>query len=221
MMTQLLQQVKELTEKNAAMETETKENAQKYATFEEQMKKEKEIGKQKRETAIDGSIKDMFQQLFDKYKDQLSPYQQDLTTMMDGMKENAHSTPMVEALACAAAMSSASTVELEAAYQENKRLQAELESNKKELQSAMHPYFSNKRQRLETVEAKASADSGESSSAAQAPIQSIFRTNKVYAVPEGRGMIELNPGMWTDLLSSSKRGTGMPTVEDFLQIGKK
>tara|TARA_B110000196_G_scaffold319225_1_gene336674 strand:+ start:701 stop:1933 length:1233 start_codon:yes stop_codon:yes gene_type:complete len=220
MMTQLLEQVKALTEKNTKMEESTKANAEKYASFEEQMKKEKEIGQKKREQAIDGSIKDMFQQLFEKYQSELSPYQDDLTNMMAGMKENAHSTPMVEALACAAAMSSASTVELEAAYQENKKLKAELDSNKKELASAMNPYFSSKRQRLETLEAKASIDSGESSTSAQAPIQSIFRTHRVTTVPAGRGMKELNPGMWTDLLASTKRGTGMPTVEDFLKIGK-
>ena len=49
-----------------------------------------------------------------------------ILTMMEGMKDNALSTPMVEALACCAAQASTSTTELEAAYQENKRLKGSL-----------------------------------------------------------------------------------------------
>lgn len=213
MMTQLLEQVKMLTAANEKMKARNESDQKKYASYEEQMAKEKELGKRKREQAVDGSIKDYFKALISKYQNELKPHENDLLTMMEGMKDNALSTPMVEALACCAAQASTSTTELEAAYQENKRLKALIEENKTALANAVNPYFSSKKQRV-TVEAAASANS-----AAEAPIQSIFRSSTVDRVPAGRGMKELNPGMWGDLLKSAKRGTGMPTVEEFLKIG--
>lgn len=220
MMTQLLEQVKKLTAANEQMKAQSESDQKKYAAYEAQLAKEKELGKRKREQAVDGSIKDYFKALIEKYQNELKPHEQDLLGMMEGMKDNAHSTPMVEALACCAAQAATSTTELEAAYQENKRLKALIEENKTALAQAVNPYFSSKKQRV-TVEAAASANTSASSSAAsKAPIQSIFNTSTVDRVPVGRGMKELNPSMWGDLLKNSKRGTGMPTVEAFLDLGQ-
>lgn len=215
MMAQLLDQVKKLTEQNAKLETNNKTQQEKYAKYEEQMAKEQELGKRKREQAVDGSIKDYFKRLIDKYQKELSPYEPELNQMVEGMKSNAAATPMVEALACCAAMNANSTTELEAAYQENKRLKLELEKNQNELKQSLEPHFSQQHQRVTEVKAAASANG----SVAQAnKYSSIFSGSAVPKYGKSVGMRETNPQMWSDLLNSAPKTSGMPTVEDFLSL---
>lgn len=214
MMSQLLEQVKKLTEQNAKLNAKSKSQAEKYAKYEEQMAKEQELGKRKREQAVDGSIKDYFKQLIAKYQKELAPYEPELNQMVEGMKGNAAATPMVEALACCAAMSASSTTELEAAYQENKRLKLELEKNQSELKATLEPHFSQQSQRVQEVKAAASANSAGSSN----DYASIFSTNSAPKYGKSAGMRETNPQMWSDLLNSAPKTSGMPTVEDFIGL---
>jgi len=211
-MSQLLEQVKKLTEQNAKLKTNGKAAQDKYSKYEEQMAKEQELGKRKREQAVDGSIKDYFKRLIDKYQKELAPYEPELNQMVEGMKGNAAATPMVEALACCAAMSATSVTELEAAYQENKRLKTELENNQSELKTSLQPHFSQQNQRVQQVKAVASANSDSGDYA------SIFNTNAAPKYGKSIGMRETNPQMWSDLLSSAPKTSGMPTVEDFIGL---
>lgn len=211
MMSQLLDQVKKLTEQNAKHKASAKAQQEKYSKYEEAMAKEQELGKRKREQAVDGSIKDYFQRLISKYQKELAPYEPELNQMVEGMKSNAAATPMVEALACCAAMSANSVTELEAAYQENKRLKTELEKNQTELKATLEPHFSQQNQRVQEVKAAASANSGSN-------YASIFSTNSAPKYGKSAGMRETNPQMWTDLLKSAPKSNGMPTVEDFLSL---
>lgn len=211
MMSQLLEQVKKLTEQNAKHKASAKTQADKYSKYEEQMVKEQELGKRKREQAVDGSIKDYFQRLIAKYQKELAPYEPELNQMVEGMKSNAAATPMVEALACCAAMSASSVTELEAAYQENKRLKTELEKNQTELKATLEPHFSQQNQRVQEVKVAASGSAGSN-------YASIFSTNTAPKYGKSAGMRETNPQMWTDLLKSAPKSNGMPTVEDFLSL---
>tara|TARA_B100001094_G_scaffold209698_2_gene203615 strand:- start:15016 stop:16221 length:1206 start_codon:yes stop_codon:yes gene_type:complete len=215
MMSQLLEQVKKLTEQNAKQKANAKVQQEKYSKYEEQMAKEQELGKRKREQAVDGSIKDYFKRLIDKYQKELAPYEPELNQMVEGMKTNAAATPMVEALACCAAMSASSVTELEAAYQENKRLKTELEKNQTELKATLEPHFSQQNQRVQEVKAVASGNTDSSNYA------SIFSSNPAPKYGRASGMRETNPQMWTDLLSSAPKTSGMPTVEDFIGLKNK
>lgn len=213
MMSQLLDQVKKLTEQNAKQKANAKAQHEKYAKYEEQMAKEQELGKRKREQAVDGSIKDYFQRLIAKYQKELAPYEPELNQMVEGMKTNTAATPMVEALACCAAMSADSVTELEAAYQENKRLKLELEKNQTELKATLEPHFSQQSQRIQDVKAVASENTGSTNNYA-----SIFSTNTGPKYGKSVGMRETNPQMWSDLLNSAPKTNGIPTVEDFLSL---
>ena len=215
MMSQLLEQVKKLTEQNAKQKASAKAQADKYSKYEEQMAKEQELGKRKREQAVDGSIKDYFKRLMDKYQKELAPYEPELNQMVEGMKSNAAATPMVEALACCAAMSATSVTELEAAYQENKRLKTELEKNQTELKATLEPHFSQQSQRVQEVKAVASSNTDSSNYA------SIFNSSSAPKYGKSVGMRETNPQMWSDLLSSAPKTSGMPTVEDFIGLRDK
>ena len=130
------------------------------------------------------------------------------------MKGNANSTPLVEAISCAAAQHAKSTVELEAAYQEIKRLKTAKDAQDAQLANANSSMFGQKAERVQ-VEAVASAD------AAPVRAASIFAAGApARAVGASRGMRELNPSLWDDLVSSSTRSTGMPTVEEFIKLKK-
>jgi hypothetical protein len=148
-----------------------------------------------------------------KYESELKPHEAELGTIVESMKDNVNSTPMVEAISCAAAQHAKSTVELEAAYQEIKRLKTVQDAQNAAMANANSTMFGGKAERVE-VEAVASADT--------APVRaaSIFAAGAPTQVGQSRGMKELNPGMWDDLVRSSTRSTGMPTVEDFLKIKK-
>ena len=116
--------------------------------------------------------------------------------------------------------------ELEEAYQANKRLKAELEKNQAELRSSLEPHFSNAKDRVQEVKAVASAGDSSASSfgsgGADSSIQSIFSVSgNKRAYGKSMGMRETNPGMWSDLLKSTPRTSGMPTVEDFLTLRDK
>ena len=216
MMTQLLEQVKQLSEAHALT---TKKNEHLQAQYDEASAKVEQVelaGKRKREQAVDGTIKDFFTNLMAKYETELKPHEAELGSIVESMKENANSTPMVEAIACAAAQHAKSTVELEAAYQEIKRLKTNKNEQDAQLANANSTMFGKPSERMQ-VAAVASAGA---TTAAASRHSSIFAAGAAKTVGASRGMKELNPGLWDDLCRSSTRSTGMPTVEEFLKLKK-
>lgn len=214
MMTQLLEQVKQLSEAHALTTKQNSELQAKYDAANAKVEQVELAGKRKREQAVDGTIKDFFTNLMSKYENELKPHEAELGQIVESMKENANSTPMVEAIACAAAQHAKSTVELEAAYQEIKRLKTEKSEQDAKLANANSTMFGKVNERVQ-VEAVASADV-----APAARHSSIFSAGVPKPIGQSRGMRELNPSLWDDLCKSSSRETGMPTVEDFLKLKK-
>jgi hypothetical protein len=132
---------------------------------------------------------------------------------------------MIAAIECCAAQASKSTVELEAAYQENKRLKTELSEFTTKLAEASRPAFS---ERADRVEIKAAASAGSAGSAAPpaaaARHASIFAPALPSGAPGGRaaGMKELNPALWNDMWKATRstQSTGMPSIEAFMKLKK-
>ena len=215
MMTQVLEQVKQISEAHALTTAKNGELQAKYDAAAQKVEAVEAVGKRKREQAVDGTIKDFFSNLMAKYESELKPHEEELGTIVENMKLNAGSTPMVEAISCAAAQHAKSTVELEKAYQEIKRLKTDRAVQDAQVANANTTMFGQPSERVQ-VDAVAIAD------VAAAPTRnpSFFATGVSKTVGQSRGMKELNPGLWDDLCRSSTRSTGMPTVEDFLKLKK-
>jgi len=220
MVKQLLEQVKKLTESQALQSKENQDLKDANGKFAVQVEQQEAAGKRKREGLIDGSVKDYFQQLMSKYETELKPHEAQLQSMMDAMKSNSASEPMVQALACAAAAAKGSVTELEESYQTNKKIKTELDELKKQFSDHKAPMFSKKEERIESVEAQASVTTQKPKEPAQ--FQSIFgSTMRTPQSLKGAGMRERNPAMWNDLVSNASIGRGMPKIDAFMSMIKK
>lgn len=220
MVKQLLEQVKSLTEAQTLREKENADLRSANDKFASQVAKSDAAGKRKRETAIDGSIKEWMQTLLAKYETELKPHEEDLQGMFDGMKNNAEAEPMIQALACAAAAAKGSVTELETQYQANKKLKKDLADLQAKLSEQSTPMFSQKQERVETVSAQASASN---QPAEPKTFNSIFsRPMRTPSTLKGAGMRETNPTMWKDLMDSAPRGNvGMPKIDAFMKMINK
>jgi len=223
MMKELLAQVKGLSENMALIKKENETLTSTNAQYAVEAERTQAAGKRKREVAVDGTIKDFFSNLMDKFKTELQPHTEDLNGIVESMKENPASEPMIAAIECCAAQATKSTVELEAAYQENKRLKTELSEFTSKLAEASRPAFSDRADRVE-IKAVASAAVA-APPAAAARHASIFSPAPLSGAPGGRaaGMKELNPGLWNDMWTAtahSRGSTGMPSIESFMKLKK-
>ena len=220
MVKQLLEQVKALTESATLASKENEELKEANGKFAQKVEEQEAVGKRKREGIIEGSVKDYFAQLMTKYETELKPHEEQLAGMMDAMKSNSASEPMVQALACAAAAAKGSVTELEESYQAQKKLKTEIDGLKAKLSNQATPMFGKKEERVEIVEAQASATSAPKEPAAFA---SIFGGVPLRTPSSMRsaGMRETNPGMWNDLLKNAPRGKGMPKIDAFMSMIQK
>ena len=219
MMKQLLEQVKALTEAQTLSTKENESLKEANGKFAEQVEASEAAGKRKREGILDGSVKDYFATLMEKYQTELQPHEAQLQGMMDAMKSNAASEPMVAALACAAAAAKGSVTELEAQYQANKKMKLEIDELKKQYANQAAPLFSKKAERVETIEAQASAVVPKEPAA----FSSIFggAPRRTPGSLKGAGMRETNPAMWNDLVTNAPMGRGMPKIDAFMNMIKK
>ena len=221
MMKELLAQVKGLSENMALMKKENETLTTTNAQYAEEVERTQAAGKRKREAAVDGTIKDFFSNLMEKFKTELQPHTDDLNGIVESMKENPASEPMIAAIECCAAQASKSTVELEAAYQENKRLKTELSEFTSKLAEASRPAFS---ERADRVEIKAAASAAVAAPPAAARHASIFAAAPPSGAPSGKaaGMAELHPQMWKDMWNATRASTstGMPSIEAFMKLKK-
>ena len=221
MMKQLLEQVKMLTEQQTLASKENEELKSANEKFATQVAEAEAVGKRKRTDLIDGSVKEYFTTLMEKYKTELAPHEAQLDSMFQSMKSNSASEPMVTALACAAAAAKGSVTELEAQYQSNKKMKTELDALKAQIAEHSKPMFANKSERVETVTALASA----TTSAPKTPSEftSIFggAVTRTPATLRGAGMREVNPAMWNDLVKNAPIGRGMPKIDAFMSMIKK
>lgn len=221
MVKQLLEQVKALTEQQTLQQKENEQLKEANTKFAAQVEQQEAAGKRKREGILDGSVKEYFQTLMSKYETELKPHEEQLQSMMDAMKGNSASEPMVQALACAAAAAKGSVTELEEAYQANKKMKTEIDELKKQLNTQAAPMFSKKEERVEKVEAQASVTTQKPREPAQ--FSSIFGGAAVRtpASLKGAGMRETNPAMWNDLMANATMGKGMPKIDAFMSMIKK
>jgi len=173
----------------------------------EQNQDHQKIGKRKREAAVDGSIREMITKLYDQYES-LGLHKDELNQQLEAMKSSSNADGIVEMLSCVAAQHSSSVVELEKALQERKKL---AEENKR-LKTQITRFADPAERTVETVNAVASK--GRTGSAAAAPNQfdSIFGgvAASAPAVGKSRGMQELYPNLFDNLVSSAgSSATGM------------
>jgi len=218
-MKQLLEQVKQLTESQTLASKENEELKEANGKFAAQVEEQEAAGKRKREGIIEGSVKEYFTSLMEKYKTELAPHEEQLGAMFESMKSNAASEPMVQALACAAAAAKGSVTELEEQYQSNKKMKTELDELRAKLENQAAPLFSKKEERVEVVEAQAS----KSAPAEPKTFSSIFSGTPLRTPSSMRsaGMRETNPGMWNDLLKNAPMGKGMPKIDAFMNMLQK
>jgi hypothetical protein len=158
----------------------------------------------------------------EKFNTELQPHTDELNGIVESMKTNPASEPMIAAIECCAAQAKKSTVELEAVYQENKRLKTELSEFTTKLAEASKPAFAD---RSDRVEIKAAASAGtEAPPSTAARHASIFAPAAPSGAPRGRaaGMKELNPEMWNDMWQATRAtaSTGMPSIESFMKLKK-
>jgi len=216
MMKQLLEQVKLLTEKQALSSQENEALKEANFKFAAQVEESEAAGKRKRESVLDGSIKSYFAELMAKYETELKPHEEQLQGMMESMKSNSASEPMVQALACAARASKGSVTDLEASYQANKKMKTELDELKAKFTNQSTQMFAKKEERVE-AQASASTDAV----AKPASFSSIFGGPSLRTpdMLRGSGMRETNPKMWADLLHSApKNSGGMPKIDAFMSM---
>ena len=218
MVKQLLEQVRLLTEKQTKLDQENENLKSSNAQFAEKVEIVEAAGKRKREQAIDGSIKDYFQTLMAKYEETLKPHETEIGSMLERMKGNSASEPLVQALACAAAAAKGSVAELEKAYQSNKRLKTEIDAKDELLKNQTTQAFAKPAERVVTeVRADASATASASSS-----IDNIFSAHSGRRGQlKGRGMKETNPEMFKQLIASAPMGQGLPKLDEFMGLFKK
>ena len=220
-MKSLLEQVKQLTEAQTLSTKENGELKEANGKFAKQVEESEAAGKRKREGLLDGSVKEYFATLMEKYETELKPHEEQLSSMIDAMKSNSSSEPLVQALACAAAAAKGSVTELEEQYQNAKKMKTEIDALKATIANQAAPLFSKKEERVETVEAQASATTQKPKQPSQ--FSSIFGGTP-YRTPaslKGSGMRETNPAMWNDLMANASIGRGMPKIDVFMSMIKK
>ena len=220
MVKQLLEQVKKLTEQHTLNKRENDQLKEANGKFAAQVEQQEAAGKRKRENLLNGSVKEYFAELMNKYETELKPHEEQLQGMMDAMKSNSASEPMVQALACAAAAAKGSVTELEESYQAQKKLKTEIDELKAKMTNQATPMFGKKEERVEVVEAQASKTA---SPAEPNTFNSIFGgvPLRTPASMKGAGMRERNPAMWNDLLKNAPRGKGMPKIDAFMSMIQK
>jgi hypothetical protein len=213
--------VKQLTEAQTLSSKENEELKEANGKFAKQVEESEAAGKRKRENVLNGSVKEYFATLMNKYETELKPHEEQLQGMMDAMKSNSASEPMVQALACAAAAAKGSVTELEEQYQNAKKMKTEIDELKAKIANQAAPLFSKKEERVSTVDAQASASSNKPK--VPAPFASIFGGTalRTPASLKGSGMREANPAMWNDLLSNAPMGRGMPKIDAFMSMIQK
>ena len=108
MLNHMANQIKQLREENA-------------------LQQQDHLGKRKREVAVDGSIKEMVQNLYAQYES-LGLHKDELSDQLEAMKESPNANAIVQMLSCAASAQKSSIVELEKASQEKKK---QMEENKR------------------------------------------------------------------------------------------
>jgi len=165
------------------------------------------IGKRKREAAVDGSIREMVAKLYEKYES-LGLHKDELDQQLDAMKASPNADGIVEMLSCVAAQHSSSVVELEKALQERKKL---AEENKR-LKTQITRFADPAERTVETVTAVASKGRAAAPAAAPNQFDALFGSvaASAPAVGKARGMQELYPNMFDNLVSSAgPGGTGM------------
>jgi len=182
MLNEMANQIKLLREQNAKLneKTEAQDN----------------LGKRKREAAVEGSIKEMVQKLYAEY-DSLGLHKEELSSQLEAMKKSPQANAIVEMLSCAAAAQKSSVVELEKAYQEKKKL---MEENKR-LKTITGAFADPSERVTETHHAVASRT--QTSAKPTNQFESIFQGSSSSKIGRGRGMQELNPNMYEDMLRSS------------------
>jgi hypothetical protein len=190
MLNEMANQIKQLREQNALLQQQT------------QM--QDNLGKRKREAAVDGSIKEMVQKLFAEYES-LGLHKDELSEQLEAMKQSPQANAIVEMLSCAAAAQKSSVVELEKAYQEKKKL---VEENKR-LKTLTGAFADPTERVVETHHATASRSrtSGSSSTASSNKYEALFNGNTSNSVGQGRGMQQLFPNMWDSMLNSAGPST--------------
>jgi len=187
MLNEMANQIKLLREQNAKLN--------------EKNEAQDNLGKRKREAAVEGSIKEMVQKLYAEY-DSLGLHKEELSAQLDAMKNSPQANAIVEMLSCAAAARKSSVVELEKAYQEKKKL---MEENKR-LKTITNTFADPLERVTETHHAVASNHS----SGNQNKFDSIFQGSSSTTIGRGRGMKELNPNMYEDMIrSAGPSSTGM------------
>jgi uncharacterized protein YifE (UPF0438 family) len=179
MLMELANQIKMLKEQNAKL-------AEKNEASDTLMKR-------KREAAVDGSIKDMIQKLYAEYES-LGLHKEELSEQLEAMKKSPQANAIVEMLSCAAAAQKSSVVELEKAYQEKRKL---MEENKR-LKTLTGAFADPAERVTETHHAVASKLSNEPNK-----FDSIFQSSSNTSIGRGRGMQQLNPNMYEDMLRSA------------------
>ena len=222
MLKQLLEQVKSLTEAQTLSSQENEALKEANGKFAAQVEEQEAAGKRKREGIINGSVKEYFAELMKKYETELKPHEDQLQNMMESMKSNSASEPMVQALACAAAAAKGSVTDLEKSYQANKKMKTELDDLKEKFANQATPMFSKKEERVEKVDVQASATTT-TSPKLPASFSSIFGGSSLRTPSSlrGSGMRETNPQMWNDLVSNATIGKGMPKIDVFMSMLKK
>jgi hypothetical protein len=224
MVQQLLQQVKELTEKEALQRKENQDLKLANETYASRVAEHEATGKRKREGMLDGTIKNYFESLMKKYETELKPYESQLGEIMQNMKSNASSEPMIQALACAAASAEGSVTELEAQYQQNKKLKLQIDEMTKQLKTQERQMFSKPEERVLTVEASATpAQIPSNPPKVPDTFASVFQGSTKTRPQDlkASGMRERAPKLWNDLLKNAPTSVGMPKINDFMKSFKK
>jgi protein-arginine kinase activator protein McsA len=125
--------------------------------LENELHKYKESSKKERLQALNNGVNDYIAQLLEK-NPELAAYKDEIDQLSKRMIESESATPLVKLLQAAASRSSSSVVELEKAYQEQKKKDEVIARLKKDLKTFQDDAFASPTQRMTTLSAVASAE---------------------------------------------------------------
>lgn len=199
-MQELLNQLKEQSATNAALRQKHDASAAQLEALSAKITDYQSAGKRKRETALNGAVKQWMDQMVKTHSDQLGPHETKLRQLMESMKNNDEADPMVQMLACAATASNTSTTKLNEAYQHLKQEQEANKRLKAAVEEATKPAFASSSDRFQppapTPEPKA-------------PQAQLDMFARVTARPnQGRGMASTNPGLWNAIRQTASNMPG-------------
>lgn len=169
----VLQQLKTLQEQNALLAAD--------------IEKYQQLGKRTRESVVNNGVQDYINGLIES-NPELAEHKEEIEILMQKMVESERGTPLVKMLQAAASKSSNSVVELEKAYQEQKKRDSRIKQLEDELEAFKKDAFSLPHERMSqnTVSAVASSSTKKQrfSNSLFEEIDSALKNNRSNAVPK-------------------------------------